>query len=395
MGSSRAVEAGSDVEPEADLDPAVLGPRRGARRVWAVGLVVAVLALACGAAALVAGTGDDPGFSVDPSSLASIAVEVTAVGTLEPLSTVEVGSDLTGKVASVSVEENDPVTRGQVLAEIDPEPFEAAVSEGRARVSAASAALARVRIEAERAAGARDRTKRLEARGASTAVETAEAGFDADAAVANVAAAEAELAQAWAALASAERDLADTTIRAPIDGVVLHRFVEPGQTVVSSMSATALFEVASDLASLRIDAGIDEADIGAVVAGLPATFTVSAWPDETFTAWVASVDVAPDPDEEVVEYDALLLVDNTHGMLRPGMTATAAIRVESLHDVVTVPNAALRWRPEGERDDGDVVHVLRDGVPSAVPVEVLGTDGTRTAVRGLDADEPVIVGGGA
>jgi HlyD family secretion protein len=387
-------------------DLRVIGPpARRARWRWVAGGLLGVVALVGGAAGLAvrAVSGGGGSYTTEVSVASDLVVEVTAVGTLEPVSTVDIGSDLTGKVARVLVDENAQVAAGELLAEIDRTPFEAAVDEARARVSSAEAAVAKARVELDRATLTRDRTARLVGRGAATEVEATGTRLDADAAQAALDSALADRAQARAALVSADRDLADTEIRSPIDGVVLHRLVEPGQTVVSAMSATSLFEVASDLGALQVDVGVDEADVATVSDGLPVTFTVSAWPDRTFPATVASVDVAPDPDAEVTQYDARLQVDNTERLLRAGMTVTAAIRTRTIEGAVLVPNRALRWRPRSgdgpgattEAVEGDGVYVLDGGAPRLVTVTVLGTDGVHTAVRGLEPGAAVVVGGGS
>jgi HlyD family secretion protein len=175
---------------------------------------------------------------------------------------------------------------------------------------------------------------------------------------------------------------------------MVHRYVEPGQTVVSAMQATPLFEVASDLHALKIEAGVDEADVGRVRGGQAAAFTVSAWPERTFLATVASVDLAPDPDATVVSYKAELRVGNPDLALLPGMTATAEIEVASLQDVVQVPATALRYHLRGADSSEDTVYVLVDNEPQAMKVEVLGTDGLTVAVDGVEPGTAVIVGGG-
>jgi HlyD family secretion protein len=363
------------------------------RRGWLVAAGLAAVAL--GAGALLARGGESTPWETQPATTGALITAVTAVGSVEPLTTVEVGSDQSGALARVLAEQNVSVRAGEVLAELDPDSFQSAVALAVASVQSASASVDKARVTLADAEASRDRTVRLEAQGAAAATETQAAVLAVDRARADLQVARASLAQARAELDRAEQDLQDTVIVSPIDGVVVHRYVEPGQTVVSAMQATPLFELASDLHQLKIEARLDEASVGRVRAGQTATFTVSAWPERTFVATVASLDLAPDPDDTVVSYAAELRVDNPDLALRPGMTATAQIEVASLQDVVRIPQAALRYRPDGAAPtEGDTAYVLADGQPQPVQVEVLGTDGLLAAVSGIEAGADVIVGGG-
>lgn len=386
-------------------DPADLArirpPRRGRR--WAIGLGVLAL-VAVGTTVALWPSDDDVAWQTGEVTEGALSLHVTAVGQLEPLDVVEVGSDLTGRLATVPVAKNQRVAAGDVLATLDPEPFAHAVDRARSQVDAARASLAQARAELEDATATRDRTARLVERGVMSTSEADAATLDAKVRAAAVQTASATLRQAEATLADAVKDLADTEIRAPIAGVVIQRYVDPGQTVVSSMATTVLFEVASDLSSLEVEVGVDEADVARVAAGQHATFTVSAFADRVFEATVLTVDLAPDPDATVVTYDATLRVDNAEGLLRPGMTATAEIEVQALDDVVQVPTLALGYRPSrdpfgGDKASGTRVYVLRDGEAVAVPVTPLGSDGTRSAVAPsgdvlLAAGDRVVLGGG-
>lgn len=371
------------------------------------------LALAAGVLALL-GVAAWAGVSGEPTRYQTAAVErselvrtVTAVGTLEAVGEVEVSSELSGRVASVAVEANAEVSAGDELARLDRRTFEHAVTKAGAQLQSARAALARARAAAAAATLDRERSERLFARGAATAEALEDARASEDSTAADVRAALADVAMQAAALSEAEDDLERTIIVSPVDGVVLSRDVEPGQTVVSTMSATGLFTVASRLDQLQAEVAIDEADVGGVTAGMPARFTVSAWPDRTFSAELERVDLAPNASEDVVTYVGLLAVDNPDLALRPGMTATAAIEVERLSDVLLVPSRALRWSPpraarsrpgEEPRQEtgptGDTVWILEGDTPQQLVVRVLGTDGQTTAVEGegIDAGDAVIVG---
>lgn len=327
-----------------------------------------------------------------------LVMDIVAVGTLEALDTVEIGSDLTGTLQSVEVVQNQAVTAGQVLARLDPTPFDLAVEQAEASWNAARASQEQAEVTLREATVGHRRAERLLERGASTAVELEQAQASEDQAQAGLAAARAQVAQAHADLLRARDDREHTVISSPIDGVVLQRFVDPGQTVVSSMSATTLFELASDLAAMKADVQVDEADVGRVQAGQAASFTVSAWPGQTFAATVAEVDLAPDPDEEVVVYLAELRLDNSQGRLRPGMTATASVETGRVSDALLVPSAALRFEVAGApAPTGDHLWIVAEPEPRAVAVTVLGDDGETAAVQaeGLTVGEVVIIGGGA
>lgn len=358
-------------------------------------LVVGVLlgaALAAGGALALRGRAA-PSYTTATVTRGALAEKVTAVGRLEPLNSVEVGSELSGKVDAVLVEVNQTVTKGQMLASLDASPFENAVLQAKAQLASARASLTQAKVTEEGARLDAERNIRLLDHGAATAVDVEDARIARDKAVAARGAADAEVALRAAALARAEQDLRDTVITAPIDGVVTVRLVDPGQTVVSAMSATALFTVASNLKDLKAEVGVDEADVGKVAAGQPARFTVSAWPDRTFAASVETLDLAPQEDKDVVTYDADLRVHNDDLALRPGLTATAEIEVGRLDDVLLVPSTALRFEVEPGHE-GDDVWVLEGGKPRAVSVTVLGSDGLSTAILadGLDAGADVIVG---
>jgi len=330
-----------------------------------------------------------------------LVVRVTAVGPLAAVDSVEVGSDLSGRIERVLVDVNDRVSEGQELARIEPARYENAVAQVEASLAQARASLRQAQVQLESADLDLERASSLASQGAMTQAELDTARITRDAQRAAVAAARASVAYQQAALDRAREDLADSVIVSPIDGVVTQRHVDPGQTVVSSLQATPLFEVASDLAQMEAEVAVDEADIGRVRAGQPATFTVTAWPDRTFEAEVHSVDIAPDPTQAVVVYDAELRLDNTDLALRPGMTATAEIEVGRLDDVLLVPSAALRYTPRtmiqggqmiAPPGEGPRVWTLQDDKPVPVDVTVLGSDGRQTAVQGeLTPGQPLVL----
>jgi HlyD family secretion protein len=256
---------------------------------------------------------------------------VSSTGTLEALRTVDVGTQVSGQVAEMLVDFNDRVTRGQLIARIDPTILEA-------EIRAAEASMARTRAEAEQRRVERERAESLHADGLAT-------DSDLDAARANDAVARANVLSGQVALDRARRNLAYTEIRAPIDGVVVSRNVDVGQTVAASLSAPTLFRIAEDLSRMRIIAAVDESDIGEVREGTPVRFTVQAHPDDTFTGTLRQVRLQSTVQENVVKYGVVIDVGNPENKLRPGMTATVSFVLDAAKDVFVVPSSALRFRP--------------------------------------------------
>jgi len=316
------------------------------RRKLLIAAGVAVLAAAAGLWRWRAGSAGGPtSFETVPVDRGRIVAKVTATGTLSALVTVQVGSQVSGRIASLDADFNSPVKKGQVIARIDPQLFQAAVEQARANAVAAQGNLAKARAQALDAERQLDRARALAERKlvAAADLDTAQAG--ADAAKASVQAAEGTLAQARAGLNQAEVNLAFTRIVSPTDGVVISRNVDVGQTVAASLQAPTLFVIAEDLAKMQVDTSVAEADVGRLRAGMAATFTVDAYPGEVFRGAVRQVRNAPQTVQNVVTYDAVVDVANPELKLRPGMTATVTFIYAEKDDVIRVPNAALRFRP--------------------------------------------------
>lgn len=356
----------------------------------------------------------------------SLTVEVSATGTLQPLTQVDVSSELSGVVRAVAVDENQRVAKGDVLAELDTMRIVAQIERAQGNVAAARARVMDAEVTQRETEQALARTQQLASRGMTTeqALETAKAAHDR--AVSAVAIAGANLAVSEADLKLQEADLAKSTIYAPIDGTVLSRTVNPGQTVASSMQAPVLFVIAENLETMELKAAVDEADIGAVVAGQDARFTVDAFPDRRFDASIRDISYASTVTEGVVTYQARLNVDNKELLLRPGMTATVEIVTRQADDVLLAPAAAFRFTPPttetsgggwslqqlfmparpsmrmGQRPstnarggEGRPLYVMRDGEPQQVRVVTGSTDGDMfEIVSGLEAGDRVIVGVG-
>ena len=301
-------------------------------------------------------------YATDTADRGSLTVSVSATGKLAPINQVDVGSELSGLVTRVVVDVNDRVTAGQPLALIDPSRFQDAVNQSRAALNANQAAVAQAQATLDQSNAQLARLQnvfRLSNGRVPSRTELDQGVADRDRAIANLRAAQANVVSAQAALSSNVTQLTKTVIRSPVNGVVLARQIEPGATVAASFNTPTLFVIAQDLATMKLQVAIDEADVGTVHEGQQATFTVDAFPGRTFPARITRVDVGSNLSAEssstttsttstasqVVSYAALLAVDNTTGELRPGMTATADIVTAQRNNVLLVPTAALRFRP--------------------------------------------------
>jgi HlyD family secretion protein len=341
---------------------------------------------------------------------------VMATGKFKGLDSVDVGAQISGRVARVLVDFNDEVKAGQTLAEIDPAQLLSRVEQSRAQVSATDSSVRLAKATLAQSKAALARAKDMAEKGLISSKDLEAAQADAERAEASVASSQSQAVLSRASLKDAETSLSWTTIKAPIDGVVLARLVEPGQTVAASLQSPVLFTVARDLSQLTLYVDIDEADIGKLREGQEASFTVGAWPSRKFASKVISVRNLPTAGQTVVTYQAVLSVDNKDLLLRPGMTATASIITSDRPDVLTVPDAALRWQPPaapkdrpsaspfmpmsprmgGQRRPGGgnnknpdaaanasrgSVYVLENGAPKRVVVETGGGDGQSTEIK--------------
>lgn len=275
----------------------------------------------------------------------AVRVSISATGSLRALSTVDIGSQVSGQILSVHADFNDRVQQGQVIARIDPATFQARLTQVRADLASARASLEEARASLRNAEADYHRKRELAERQLIARSEADLALAARDQARARVGSAEAAVAQRQAAVANAELDLAHTRIRSPVDGVVLLRAVEPGQTVAASFQTPVLFQIAEDLARMQIELSIDESDVGQIRAGQDVRFTVDAFPGRDFHGRVQQVRLAASNTQNVVTYPVVVLVDNPDGSLLPGMTANAEIEVSRRENVLRVPNAALRFRP--------------------------------------------------
>ena len=452
--------------------------------------IILVLVLAGGLTAgyfYTQGVGSKPPFRTVPATRGSVTAAISATGTLNAVITVLVGSQVSGQVKELYADFNSQVKKDQVIARIDPEIFEAKVNQAKAQVDSAKAAVLNQRASVERAKAdlgnaraaqavaraqtakgqvsvvdtqrdlGRKRDLRLKGFIAQADEDAAQAVYDsslaqhdankaqeqaqeagvrsAEAALkvteAQLLSAVAQVGQNEAGLRQTQLDLEHTIIRAPVDGVVVSRTVDVGQTVAASLQAPTLFTIAQDLTKMQVDTNVDEADVSRVKVGLRASFTVDSFPGQLFTGEIVQIRKAPQVVQNVVTYDVVVSAQNTDQKLLPGMTANVRIVTERKEDVLRVPNAALRFRPAGIEVDrtqrsgggpggggpgggsptggrgapgsargggpglpGRVFIVGADGKPEAVQIRLGITDGTNTeVVEGpLQDKQEVIVG---
>ena len=274
----------------------------------------------------------EPKYRSESVQRGTVVATVTATGTLSALTTVAVGSQVSGIISKRYVDFNSKVTKGQLLAEIDPTTFNAQLDQQRAN-------LEKARVEARNAQVAFDRSKNLLA-------NQLIARSDYDTAEANLLSAQAAVHQAEAAVRQAETSLTYTKIYSPIDGVVVDRQIDIGQTVAASFQAPTLFTIAQDLTRMQVSTNIDEADIGKIHAGIDAEFTVDAFPEKIYHGTISEVRLSPQTVQNVVTYPVLIQVPNDNLELKPGMTANVTVPYETKYGVLRIPNAALRFKPE-------------------------------------------------
>jgi HlyD family secretion protein len=320
------------------------------RRVWTWGrtlLVAAVVLIGASGAGYYFFTASTakPAYVTAAATRAPLVVTVSATGTLAPENQVDVGAEISGRVERVNVDYNDRVAKGQVLALINTDQIRAQLAQAQAALGAAQASVTTSEATVGETKERRDRALALFGRGIVSAQDRQTAEADYARAVASVAKAKADVENAAAQVQLYQTALDKAAVRSPIDGVVLDRKVEPGQTVAASFQTPVLFTLASDLAMMELKVDIDEADIGQVHEGQSATFTVDAFPQRRFDAKLTSLHNAPKTTNGVVTYQGVLTVDNSAHLLRPGLTATVDILVAQSGDALLVPNGALRFTP--------------------------------------------------
>ena len=314
-----------------------------------------------------------------------VVAKVDATGTLAPVTTVQVGSQVSGTIKALHADYNSEVEKGQVVAELDPSLFQTQVEQARATLIKAESDVDRAKVDVDDSTAKARRAEELfdQKLISRNDLETAQA--TAMQAQASFKSGQAQVTQARAMLNQNQVNLGHTIITAPIDGIVISRSVDVGQTVAASMSAPTLFVIAQDLAHMQVSASIDEADIGRIAQGQPVTFRVDAYPTQTFRGIVSQVRLEPKTDQNVVSYTTMIDVPNEDLKLKPGMTANVTVQIAMNEDVLRVPNAALRFRPaqtgSGIGDQGSGVQ----GSPvRGSQVRPTATSGQANGPRGAD-----------
>lgn len=281
----------------------------------------------------------------------SIVSTVSATGTLNAVVTVQVGTQVSGTVSKLYVDFNSKVRRGEAIAQIDPALFTSAVEQARGNEMNAEANLGKARVTLADAKRTLGRNRQLLSEGIVSQSDLDAAQTAYDAALAGVGAAQASVVQTRGSLKQAETNLRYSTIRSPVDGIVVSRNVDVGQTVAASFQTPTLFTIAQDLTKMQIETSVDESDISRVRVGQLATFSVDAYPEETFTGRVSQIRNAPVVTQNVVTYVTVIGVDNRELKLKPGMTANVAIQTQRKENVLRIPSAALRFKPKGGKED--------------------------------------------
>ena len=387
-----------DDDIEAYLGAAKPRPWWKRKRVW-VPALAALLAILAFVFLRPEDTGPD--YITAEVRRASLDLTVTATGNLRPTNLVEVGSEVSGRIDRVYVDVNDRVQRGQVIARINTDVIGDQITQGRASLDAARAQVAQARATLDVQQAQLERlleVRRLSDGRVPSEVELEMAQADVRRSRAGLASAQANISSAQAALSSSLTNRDRAVIRAPVTGVVLARQVEPGQTVAAAFNTPTLFILAEDLSTMQLRVDIDEADVGRVEPGQKAAFTVDAYPGRRFPARVERIDLASGNiaaqaqqqsgaaaaagGDSVVDYEARLAVNNTDGLLRPGMTATATIATASTGVTLLVPNSALRFEPEAEEDGPGIFGPQRIGLDREEQAGI--GEGSRQTVHVLD-----------
>jgi HlyD family secretion protein len=368
-------------------------------------------------------------FVTTPVKRGSITQIVSSTGTLQAMVTVQVGSQVSGTIEKLYGDFNSKVKAGQIVAQLNQDKFRAAVDQARANLVAAQSNFAKSKVSVEDAGRTLERTRELRKREltAQSDLDAAQTAYDAAAAQLEVN--KAQMVQAQAAINQVSVDLNNTIIRSPVEGIVISRNVDVGQTVAASLQAPTLFTIANDLSKMEVHTNVDEADVGNVWEGQDVSFTVDAFPARRFRGKVYQVRNAPVNVQGVVTYNAVVRIDNKEMLLKPGMTANVQFLVSRQEDVLTIPNMAMRFKPPDQKDAAQdllrqeksrvaapvgsrrtsrvagagaggtrgnrrvTIYLLKENKPQPVEVQLGITDGSRTEVReGLNESDPVIIG---
>ncbi|MFA4916093.1 MAG: efflux RND transporter periplasmic adaptor subunit [Syntrophales bacterium] len=360
------------------------------KKIFIVSIIILVVIVAV--ILLFRGKGNGIKFKTEKVARGDIETTVTATGTVNAVTTVLVGTQVSGTIKNIYVDFNSPVKKGQLIAQIDPAIVEAQVEQARANLLSAGANLKKNEAMLADAKRTLERSRELFSKNliARSDLDTAETNFET--AKASVDAAQSQIAQTAAALKFAETNFRYTRILSPVNGVVISRNVDIGQTVAASFQTPTLFTIAEDLTKMQVNTSVDEADIGKVKVGQDVEFTVDAYPDITFKGKVSQVRNAPVTIQNVVTYDVVVMVDNSELKLKPGMTANVSIIISVKKSVLKVSNAALRFRPDEKsvptpKKKGRGVWIIEKGTPKRVPVSTGISDGNFTELVSGDLRE--------
>jgi HlyD family secretion protein len=374
----------------------------------------------------------EPPYVTTPAQRASITQVVSSTGTLQAVVTVQVGSQVSGTIEKLFADFNTKVRAGQIVAQLNQDKFRAAEDQARANLLAAQSNIEKSKVTVVDTLRTVERNRELRKKDlmAQSDLDSAQAAYDA--ALAQVEVNRAQAAQAQASLKQATVDLNNTVIRSPVDGLVISRNVDVGQTVAASLQAPTLFTIANELARMEVHTNVDEADVGNVKEGQEVTFTVDAFPSRRFRGRVHQVRNAPIVVQNVVTYVAVVRIENKELLLKPGMTANVQFLVSRKEDVLTIPNMAMRFKPPEEKEEAQEllrreqsrtapkvgerrtsrqsaargsgaggggtrrvrIYLLKDDKAQPVEIQLGITDGSRTEIRSGDLKEndPVIIG---
>ena len=351
-------------------------------------IVLGIVVLAgVGTIVYVRGRDNGPKFKTMPITRGNLRSVVTATGTLNAVTTVLVGTQISGMIKKLHADFNSPVKKGQIVAELDPATYEAAVENAKENLAQAWSTVAKDKANLADATRIRDRYRKLFAKGYLDEADYTAAETVHDADEAQLAADTHQAKQMQAALHTAEINLGYTKVPCPVDGVVVSRNVDVGQTVAASFTTPTLFTIAQDLTKMQIDTNVDEADIGRVKVPQDVEFTVDAYPDRTFHGTVKQIRIAPIIVQNVVTYDVVITVDNTDLKLMPGMTANVSIVVASKERILKVPNTALRFKPT-EKDGVNLQAAPAEKVAGRPPGPSAGVGGGAAPPGGKTGGRP-------
>jgi len=376
------------------------------------------------------GANKEPGYLTTPASKGNVRQVVSSTGTLQAVVTVLVGSQVSGTIDKLFADFNTKVKAGQVVVQLNQDKFKAAVDQAKANLLAAQATYLKNKVTVADALRTLERNRELRKRDVMAQSELDASQTAYDAAVAQLEVSQAQIGQAQAAVNQNMVDFNNTIIRSPVDGIVISRNVDVGQTVAASLSAPTLLTIANDLQKMEVHTSVDEADVGNIREGQEVSFTVDAFPARRFRGKVFQVRNAPTTIQNVVTYDAVVRIDNKELLLKPGMTANVQFLVSEKEDALTVPNMALRFKPPEEKNEAQEllrqeqsraapqvgarrtsrsgagggaearrvrlvkIYVLKDGKAQPLEVQLGITDGSKTEVVSgkLAENDPVIIG---